>query len=102
MLAMPRPSYASIASVPVRRVPKPGEQRGSPRLVCGPGQVVALSARGETHLVPVHDMSDGGLMIQLPMPLAGGETVVIGVAGTQHAATVCWIEAGCAGLAFCD
>jgi hypothetical protein len=98
-----RPSFSSITTVPVRRPSRWDEQRASLRFVCGPGHVVALEARGACHLVPVYNMSEGGMMIRLPTKLALGEAVTVAVGnGTVLAASICWMDGERAGLAFRD
>jgi hypothetical protein len=96
-----RPTFASIADVPLWRSRAADDQRASPRLVCAPGQMVALAARGGRWLVPVYNLSDGGLMIRLPAKLALGERVTVAFGrGRVLSARICWMDGMRAGLAF--
>lgn len=88
-------------SVPLHRAPRPDDQRTSRRLICSPGQVVAMKARGTCHVVPVYDMSDGGMMIRLPTKLSLGEAVSVAIGkGAVVEAEICWMDGERAGLAF--
>lgn len=98
-----RPTFASIADLTVRRGRWCEDERASPRLVCAPGQMVALAARGGRWLVPVYNVSEGGLMIRLPAKLLIGESVTVAFGrGRILAARICWMDGMRAGLAFED
>lgn len=66
------------------------------------GRFAGLKMRGRSHIVQLHNWSDGGACIDLPGSAKIGEQVQI-VSGTvQHAGRVCWIVDGKAGIEFLD
>ena len=96
-----RSPFSSIESVKLHRQSRWAEQRSSLRFVCGPSHVAAMKARGNHHLVPVYNMSEGGMMIRLPTKLTLGETVSVALGqGVVVRASICWMDGERAGLSF--
>ncbi|QHL90961.1 hypothetical protein GVO57_09185 [Sphingomonas changnyeongensis] len=93
--------YSSIGTVRIARSPRQSDHRNEVRVECGINQMVGLRCDDGHFLVPVGNVSPGGLMLRMPRQMRIGEEVAVGLGGgSVVSARICWVKGKRAGLEF--
>lgn len=81
-------------------VPRPSERRDDQRVMAMLRVAKLIEAKGREQLIRVRNVSAGGLMAEIGLPVAVGDEVSIEISSQKVPATVVWIREGTAGFKF--